>query len=274
MDVTQNITLQQLTCLLGSFAHDIRLHCSACFVWCGCISAADIAQLIVNDKNNNPTLSLDHHVYSKNQQIRLYDCVKFETNNPLILSEQYGFDTTKSNTNGDIMRKSIITNVSDLRIPILKLAIDQKGLTCSEEEHPFGNNESNDSVDLFQYPGSKLIPFYLSNQRHTGPIKSEKLQMNAAFDSTDYTKFINQIINRDPVHSGFIHSIVRGNKRSSKLFYNISGDYRYCRKIKSHHRRNTVAFVIDIVNDTYAIRCKDSNCDNTVLTWKKIPNRK
>ena len=272
MEIASNITLPSLINLLTPFAQDIRVRCSNCLVWCGFISAADIAHLLVNDNRNLPTVSIDLHVYSKNQQIRLYDCVKFESNNPLIRCEQYRFHSTELLSNGGIARKSIITNLSELQLPILKLVGDRGGFTCSKEQYPTEDNGSKQSPDLFEYPGSIFIPRYLSNQRRSIQIKREKPMMHLAFDSTKYSAFINRLINIDAVHSGFIHSIVNGNIRSSKIFYNISGDYRYCPKKGAHHRRNSVAFVIDIVNDTYAIRCKDPNCDNTVLMWEKIPN--
>ena len=56
------------------------------------------------------------------------------------------------------------------------------------------------------------------------------MRMHVAFDSTKYTPFINRLITIDGERLGFIHSIVIGNLRSSKIFYNISGDYRYCPK--------------------------------------------
>ena len=272
MNIAKNISLQTLISLLSPFAQDIRLRCSSCLVWCGFISAADISHLLVNDKRNLPCLSIDLHVYAKNQQIRLYDCVKFESNNPLKTCEQYRFIVTKHLSNNDIARKSLITNVSEPQLPIINLASDRRGMSCSKEQFPSDENASNRSADSFEYPGSSLISCYLTHQRRSIQIQGEKPMIRVTFDLTKHTTFINRIITADAAHLGFIHSIVNGNMRSSKIFYNISGDYRYCPRKGAHHRRNTVAFVIDTVTDTYAIRCKDPNCDNTLLMWEKIPN--
>jgi hypothetical protein len=230
MNIAKNISLQSLISQLTPFVQDIRLRCSNCLVWCGFISAADISHLLVNDQRNFPSLSIDLHVYSRNQQIRLYDCVKFESNYPLKTCEQYRFISPMLLSYGDIARKSLITNVSERQLPIIKLASDRRGLSCSKQPSPSNENESNQSVDLFEYPGSSLIASYLSDQRQSIQIKGEKIKMQVAFDSTKYSAFINRLINTDVAHLGFIHTIVNGKIRSSKIFYNISGDYRYCPK--------------------------------------------
>ena len=52
---------------------------------------------------------IDLHVYSKNQQFRLYRCVKYEKNNPLVLCSHYLFATQKDHTDVDILHHSLIT---------------------------------------------------------------------------------------------------------------------------------------------------------------------
>ena len=45
-----------------------------------------------------------------------------------------------------------------------------------------------------------------------------------------------------------------------------------CPKIRQHHKRNHVAIIIVMSNDIYAIRCKDPEYDNKLLTWLPIEN--
>lgn len=85
-----------------------------------------------------------------------------------------------------------------------------------------------------------------------------------------FTNFIEKLIKSETSHEGHIHSCVRGTYNKNLLFFNIGGNYRYCPKKKDHHQSNTVAIMINIKNSTYCIRCKDPNCNNNNLEWKKI----
>jgi hypothetical protein len=87
---------------------------------------------------------------------------------------------------------------------------------------------------------------------------------NSIFDS--YIPFINGMITKDKNHVGRIQSCVQGNRNTNKLFFNITGNYHFCPKIGTHHKRNSTAIIIDMSNNTFAIRCKDTQCNNTSLT--------
>ena len=78
---------------------------------------------------------------------------------------------------------------------------------------------------------------------------------------------------KDDKHIGKIQSYVQRNRNTNKLFFNISGDYRFCPKKGMHHKRNCTAIIIGMSHDTYAIRYKDPNCDNNFLTWHHIHNQ-
>ena len=71
---------------------------------------------------------------------------------------------------------------------------------------------------------------------------------------------------------GYIHSCISGTKNNNILFFNISGNYRFCPKKGDHHQNNSVSIIIDTKKLTYAIRCKDVQCDNSVLIWNLIWN--
>ena len=60
------------------------------------------------------------------------------------------------------------------------------------------------------------------------------------------------------------------DRNTNKLFFNIVDEYQFCPKKGTHHKRNSTVIIIDISNNTYAIRCKDPQCDNTILTWQHM----
>jgi hypothetical protein len=234
------------------------------------ISAANIAHLLVFDRKNLPTLSIDLHVYSKNQQIRLYECVKYQLDNPLTLSDHYPFDVRNTYTHGDMIRKSMITNVSGLQIPIVKRKEDQTFEISSMVPKSNSNPGESTCVLPFKYPGSELVRLYSSERSKSSSVQHDQVLTSENDDWSPYISVINGLIHSDPVHAGFIQSIVRGKKNSSMLFFNISGDYRYCPKKGYHHQHNSIAFIVDVANDSYAIRCKDPSCDNSKLSWTTI----
>ncbi|CAF3281141.1 unnamed protein product [Rotaria sp. Silwood2] len=109
-------------------------------------------------------------------------------------------------------------------------------------------------------------------QEHKIPSIFEKQQTqiftNTIFDV--YIPFINRMISQGTKYIGKIQSYVQGDRNNNKLFFNITGGYRFCPKKGTHHERNGTAIIIDISHDTYAIRCKDPCCDNSFLTWHHI----
>jgi hypothetical protein len=267
MTVSSDISLANLISILAPFAHTIRTQCSHCLVWKGIISAADIAHLLVLDKRDLPTISIDLHVYSRNQQMRLYECVKYDSDHPLTLSSQHPFDIRKTYTHGEMTRKSMITNVSALRVPIVKQTKDNTLVICSLPARSNRDSEERPITVPFEHPGSEHLRLYSSKRSASSCVRTDHVSTNAGDDWSPYLNVINGLINSDPSHVGSIQSIVKGNKNSNKLFFNISGNYRYCPRKGCHHLHNSVAFIVDVANDTYAIRCKDPSCDNSKLSW-------
>lgn len=82
-----------------------------------------------------------------------------------------------------------------------------------------------------------------------------------------FLNFVGNIITSEPSHQGYIHSCVHGIYNKDLLFFDIAGNYRYCPKKKGHHKRNTVAIMINTKNYTYCIRCKDIESGNG-SEWK------
>ena len=90
------------------------------------------------------------------------------------------------------------------------------------------------------------------------------------YEQGKFIQFLESLIKSDPNHQGYISSCVRGSYNNQLLFFNIGGNYRYCPRKGTHHQNNSVAILIDTKRLTYAIRCKDPQCDNTFITWTAI----
>ena len=88
----------------------IKKQCNKCFVVQNHLTAADIANLIVRGNDSKWTLCIDLNVYRNNQQFRFYDCVKFNSNNPLRISKHFQFNRLQSYKFSDILTKSMITH--------------------------------------------------------------------------------------------------------------------------------------------------------------------
>jgi hypothetical protein len=102
-----------------------------------------------------------------------------------------------------------------------------------------------------------------SNVDHHISVSQQEMQQ--------FTLFVHKIITSEPNHQGSIYSSTRGNYNNDLLFFNIAGNYRFCPRKGDHHKSNTVAILIDTKKITYAIWCKDAQCDNTRLIWNKLP---
>ena len=83
----QSFSLRQLISVASSFVFQLRNNCTGCMLWRNSISIAELAHLLVQDKNNRWTLAIDLSVYSRNQQFRCFDCVKIGKQNRLISFE-------------------------------------------------------------------------------------------------------------------------------------------------------------------------------------------
>lgn len=100
------------------------------------------------------------------------------------------------------------------------------------------------------------------------PFASEESHLTQL--AAPYLSFVQQIITVDHRHIGSVSSIVQGTRNSNKLFFNISGSYRYCPVKRNYHQRSSTSIIIDMSTNCYAIRCKDPKCDNSKLKWNHI----
>jgi hypothetical protein len=278
--LTNQSSISNLIQVLVPHINTLREHCTSCQLIIPYISVADIAHLLIRNKKNEWTIAIDTHVYSKNQQFRLFNCVKYGKNNPLIPSTTYPFDHQSHFLSDDLLRKSLITLIDDDQIPNIYFKNNKFQINTSFNDSPnlinlkaknFTNIQLiNEHIDnssfLFMYTNSNPI----QNFSHSPGIHNvNNIDLNQQ-DKEIFITFVERIIKSDPCHQGYIHSCVLGMYNKSLIFFNIAGNYRYCPKKNAHHQSNTVAIIINTKNYTYCIRCKDSDCNNTVLAWKKI----
>lgn len=272
--------LEQLISLVSSYLLQLRTTCTNCMLWKNTLSVAEIASLLVQDKKSKWTLAIDLSVYSRNQQFRCFDCVKIGKQNPLIRFSSMNNMSNTSNSYTDILLSSLIT-YNPMTNACNVLHIDNSNIVIrtlnTNSTHILTKNYSNYHEDILPF-----IPTYATRPprsifNHSTKATKHKTPTTSRYDSdiippidTPYHSFINQIITADPDHRGFIRSFVTGSKNDRMIFFNIGGNYRYCTKKGSHHKRNTTALIVNTEQRTFAIRCKDPECDNSSLTWNKM----
>ena len=190
-------------------------------------------------------ICLSRTCYSRNQQMTLYECVKYDSDHPLTLSNQHPFDIRKTYTHGEMRRKSMITNVSTLRVPIVKQTKDHTLVISSLPARSNRDSEARTCAVPFEHPGSEHLRLYSSKPSASSCICIDHVSTNAGDDWSAYINLINGWINSEPSDDGSILSIVKGNKNSNKLFFNLFGNYRYCPRKGCHHLHSSVAFIVD-----------------------------
>jgi len=277
---TDEFTIQSLIQVLVPHIKTLRKYCTSCQLSIPYISVADIAHLLVRNKTNEWTTAIDVHVYSKNQQFRLFNCVKYGKNNPLIPSTTFPFYSQSNLLLSDFLQKSLITFIEDYETPKIYFK-NRKFLFSSSSSSNFDSiipiSQKFMNIELinqhitnlsFPYKDTNINTIQnVSHAPHTHTINSIDIHEQ---DIGIFTTFVENIIKSDPSHQGYIHSCVRGTYNNNFLFFNIAGNYRYCPKKNAHHKSNTIAIMINTKNSTYCIRCKDSQCNNSILAWKKI----
>ena len=262
--------LRELISLIAPHIYSIRIQCANCLIYGESISASDIAHLLVLNKKHEWTLAVDIHVYSKNQQFRLFGCVKIGQNNPLIQMNDFPFQIEREHSFNDILHASLITHIQassksvvrsfdnnfiiDLNTQVFSLIELQKLISTLNERNVCLKSSS-----------TMQNSFSLEMDPSVGISKSE-----LATSINFFTDFVKNLIKSDSNHEGFIRSQLTGTRNSDVLIYNIGGNYRFCPRKGSHHIRNNVCILIDKINYKFAIRCKDHECDNSILIWNKI----
>ena len=276
----QSFSLRQLISVASSFVFQLRINCTGCMLWRNSISIAELAHLLVQDKNNRWTLAIDLSVYSRNQQFRCFDCVKIGKQNRLISFESLINASDQISSYTHTLLSSLITysptadalnilHLENSQFLIGHALINSTPVPMTYHSHYYHNIHpyvSNSAANSHPPPPQQRLQTPAQNDL----TKIIHHQDASTLMSTPYHSFINEIITSDPDHHGFIRSVVAGSKNNGMMFFNIGGNYRYCTKKGAHHLRNTTALIINTRQQTFAIRCKDPECDNSILTWNEI----
>ena len=278
--VQDRCSIKELIGLLSPHIFTLRNHCTSCHSSIFDVFIADIAHLFVRNKNNKWTVAIDMNVYSKNQQFRLFNSVKYGKTNPLLPSIKFPFKSGDKLSDCDVLQKSIITFIENENIPIIHFNTDRfllkhstscDSVSIDSKTPNYANIKLiNDLIANLHSPTTHMNGYDNLNGKKPSNIQKFNHTCLCENDVKTFVDFVENIITSDLSHRGYIHSCVRGSVNKNLLFFNISGEYRYCPKKQDHHRRNSVAFIIDTKNYIYRIRCKDTECDNTILNWMKI----
>ncbi|CAF2957216.1 unnamed protein product [Rotaria sp. Silwood2] len=86
LPIEQCSSMSNLIHLLAPYVNTLRKYCIKCKISIPYVSIADIAYLLVKNKSNEWTIAIDINVYSKHEQFRLFNSVKYGKNNPLVSS--------------------------------------------------------------------------------------------------------------------------------------------------------------------------------------------
>ncbi|CAF1279589.1 unnamed protein product [Adineta steineri] len=275
----QKGTIPDLIIFLSPYIDILRVNCTKCYLSNSYIQIAEIAHLIVRNRQNKWSLAIDLNVYSKNQQFRLFDCVKRGENNFLLQSINFPFYNHSTIPYDEVLEQSLITyniNISNLHILYLDNNQFKIKPVNSNNLYPEGTinlkilntiNKYYNSLfilksNLISFPKSNDLRFLQGKKINYIHVSQEEIQT--------FTSFVQKLITSDTNHQGYIQSCVRGDYNNQLLFFNIGGNYRFCPKKGSHHQHNSVAILVDTKKLTYTIRCKDSQCNNISLIWNTI----
>ena len=220
----KSLPIKELISVASRYVLQLRKNCDLCLIWNDSISAAEIANLLVLNKNNRWILAIDMSVYSKNQQFRCFDCVKQGKQNRLIQSEYMLTRSTEVKSFNNVLSCSLITyNVMSIVSNILHLENSQFVLhsTTMNFEPILLRDYSIFQEQIFSYSSDRMNPAHkvftaypkIDFTRH----KINKMIENdneSISNCTPYHAFIDKIITRDPAHRGFIRSFSFGNTKS------------------------------------------------------------
>ncbi|CAF2876708.1 unnamed protein product [Rotaria sp. Silwood2] len=271
-------TITNLILLLTPYISILRLKCTECHILSNCITAAETAYLLVLNARYEFTVAIDLNVYSKNQQFRLFDCVKKGKGNSLLPCTYFLFNNGSEISYMDLLQKSIVTNIQQIDLPIVYLENNQFlckliNTTVSSQSVYYNLNNLSDinaHIKLFFSSNTNCASISNLSNSNITPMTTYINIDQSQYQIQQFIPFVEKIIKSDTLHQGYIYSCVRGNHNKDLLFFNIGGQYRFCPRKGTHHQNNTTAILIDIKNYTYCIRCKDPDCNNCFLLWNSI----
>lgn len=153
----QKYTTSDLITVLSAHVTNLRLHCNKCYIYESSITVSEMAYLLVMNKQSHRVLASDSNVYSKNQQFRLYDCVKRGQNNFLRQSTNFQLDVSLQKSYNTILENSLITyNINHSNLPVISFERNQFKI--------IGNNIQPNNVqsDNYEYMLQMVNEYYNS----------------------------------------------------------------------------------------------------------------
>jgi len=136
-------TIPDLITFLSPYITVLRIQCNKCYSYTSHINVAEIAHLLVLNKQNQWNLAIDLNVYSRNQPFRLFDCTKRCQNNFLLHSTYFQFNNHSDISYFEISEKSIITyNSKFSSLSILYLDNNQFKLKLNDSNNSLSISES------------------------------------------------------------------------------------------------------------------------------------
>lgn len=277
----EKCSISALIDLLSKYVSVLRTCCTECYVYSKFITVSELAYLLVLNRENQYVLAIDLAVYSKNQQFRLFDCVKRHKQNPLLQSSSLTPAQSLKYSYKEILKYSLLTYHESTDVSLfsqknnqfvyeLKYHDDQStNATCefinvnilNDHMRNFYENITN-STNIFNHTNSNVSPCSINTRYMTNNLLDASMK--------EIVSFVEKIITNDPSHLGHIRSYVHGDRNPNVIFFNIGGEYRFCPRLNRHHKRNTTAIFVDTINLTFTIRCKDPDCKYASLIWSKI----
>ncbi len=138
-------SISALIDLLVPYIITLRNHCITCQSQFPHVSISDIAHLLIRNRTNKWTVAIDISVYSKNQQFRLFNSIKYGKNIPLVPCITFPFDAQSPLSESELLQKSLITFIEDDHIPNIyytdkKFVLNSSSMTTSNSIIPIHTN--------------------------------------------------------------------------------------------------------------------------------------
>ncbi|CAF0958532.1 unnamed protein product [Rotaria sordida] len=215
----------------------------------------------------------DLHVYTKNQQFRLYKATKFGQDNPLLTTSDFPFNG--QNEQHDMFMNNIINYDSNLNHALISYTINNTNLlifSYNESKWSLTDRHKNHIMNLTTT--NYFTSLTISN---TSACVANRVKRTTTINTTEvsnkqdhFKNFISKLIAKTYHTNGYVLSCQQGTKNHSLLFYNIGGEFRFCERLQRHHKSNHTCIVIGTVTYKYQIKCKDPDCRNFKPPWKDI----
>lgn len=267
---TDTCSISDLIAILSPMTLVMRKYCTQCHILMNNIIVSEFAYLLILDEQKQRRLAIDMNVYNKNQQFRMYQAVKIGKNVSFDCSIEYPFDQQSSWTQPEILEKSLISyNIQNCNLPIFVLIHDHFDIMFRNQIDSYIRHEV--SITSLQAINNHFNRYFTLQPKSIteSPKPINKINFINKIN-TKIVSFVERLITQDPNYQGYIESYIIGNYDANLLFFNISGNYRFCPIKGDHHKRNSISIIVHKRKFQYAVRCKDTNCSKKNLLWKDI----